>query len=258
LEKFNPEIKKILKETARNTRVDYDFIAGIGEKKFKKYLHNGSGVGVDLKFLDEDTAIQRLIIREAIRAVKGNLEAVTYRHWEGLQKLLRKRTGWALDLPGGVRVRRGADALIFAKAGQESPAYPLEAFYSLKCPGVTRIPEIGVEAKADFIKSPPDFRRKRSRKEEYFDFGKLKRPVYLRFRKTGDVIRPMGMSGRKALKDLFVDEKVAPEARAKTPLLVSGDKIIWACGVKRSDEAKVSGATKKILRVRIRELKQLT
>lgn len=281
---FNPGIKKILKETARNLRIDYDFISRIGEKKFKKYsqikkrflacrqgrLHpaisgarDDNRVEIDIKFLDEDAAIQRLIFREAIRAVKGNLEAVAYRHWEDLNGLLRKKTRWSLDLPGRVRVKRGASALIFTKAGQpaltagrECPAYPKVsgALYKVNCPGATRIAEAGKILRADFIKSPPDFHSKKNRKEEFFDFEKLKLPIYLRFRRAGDMIRPIGMNSDKKLKRLFVDEKVALESRAKTPLLISGEKIIWVCGVKRSDNAKITKRTKRILKVRCEPL----
>ena len=53
----------------------------------------------------------------------------------------------------------------------------------------------------------------------------------------------------KRLKAIFIDERVPLEKRSQIPLIISKNDIIWACGVKRSDLAKVSSRTKQILEI---------
>lgn len=79
------------------------------------------------------------------------------------------------------------------------------------------------------------------------DTGSLK----VRSRRNGDEMSPFGMSGRKKLQDIFVDEKVPRGIRSKIPLVFCGKKLIWAAGVKRSDDAKISKDTKNILKLEI-------
>jgi tRNA(Ile)-lysidine synthase len=250
---FNPAIEKTLAQTGRSLRLDYDYLARTAAGKFKRYAKSTKGrVELQPGFRREDTAIQRLIIRECIKGVKGDLNSITYGHWEDLNRLLEKKMRWSMTLPGGVMARFTGDRLIFAKKTSAEIQEPPRMIYELEIPGKTVIPEIGRAIEAGFVKVAPDFKNKRSRYEEYFDFSRLKRPIYARFRKTGDTMRPLGMGPAKRLKNIFVDEKVALDDRPRTPLLVCGRKIIWVCGVKRSDEAKVSKKTKKILKVKIR------
>jgi tRNA(Ile)-lysidine synthase len=249
---FNREIKKILTETAENLRADYNYLLKIAERKFRKYArYSEDGIRVNLKFLNEDLAIQRMIVREAVRSAKGDLNSVTYGHWEDLKNLLKKKTRWSLDLPGGVCVTRPGNNLVFRKGPSEDKADLGAVSYKLKVPGRTVIPEAGRAIEASFVKRPSAFGTKKSRKEEYFDFDELGLPLLVKFRKSGDRIMPLGMDRYKRLKQLFADEKVPFEKRAAMPLVVSRDKIIWACGVKRSGHAKISDATSRVLKLKV-------
>ncbi|MCX5715713.1 MAG: tRNA lysidine(34) synthetase TilS [Candidatus Omnitrophica bacterium] len=72
----------------------------------------------------------------------------------------------------------------------------------------------------------------------------------VRFRRGKDKIKPLGMVHYKKLKKLFIDEKAPFENRNRIPLVISGGRIIWVCGVKRSDHAKVGTRAKKVLRLK--------
>ena len=67
----------------------------------------------------------------------------------------------------------------------------------------------------------------------------------------GDYFHPLGMTGRKKIKDLFIDNKVALSVRARLPLLILGQEVIWVPGYGRSRIARVSAETKSILRLRL-------
>ncbi|MBI4335602.1 MAG: tRNA lysidine(34) synthetase TilS [Candidatus Omnitrophica bacterium] len=251
---FSPKIRELLAATAENLLTDYNFLSGVAEKKFRRYSSRVNGaIKLDLKFLDEDPAVQRMVIREAVRTVKGDLNAVTYGHWKDLKGLLGRtsKKGWSFCLPSGVWVRRAQDGLIFfRKSGQREKSDYKKKVYRLEAPGRTRIPEAGKTIYADLVKRPVDFKLKKTKMEEYFDYDKLRFPLVARFRKTRDRMRPLGMKSYKRIKQIFVNEKVPREKRGEAPLVVSGKKIVWICGVKRADEARITDATKRILRLK--------
>ena len=48
---------------------------------------------------------------------------------------------------------------------------------------------------------------------------------------------------------LFVDEKVPRDERDSIPVIFSGDDIIWIAGYRADDRFRMSGSTKKFLRL---------
>lgn len=265
---FNPEIKKVLNGIAKNVRIDYSYLLKIAEKKFKRYATcSRDKVRVSLRFLDEDVAIQRMIIREAVRKIKGDLNSITYAHWEDLNGLLKKKAKWQLNLPDNVLAKGEKNGLIFCRKTARKKKDFKEIVYQLEIPGRTKIPEIDRVLEAGFVKKAVNFKssaspasptesagRQGGKTKEFFDFEKLKLPLLVRFKKSGDRIMPLGMARYKRLKQLFIDEKIPLEKRDKLPLVVSQDKIIWICGVKRSNHAKIMAGTKKMLSLRIKKI----
>ena len=68
--------------------------------------------------------------------------------------------------------------------------------------------------------------------------------IILRQWKAGDRFQPLGMTGKKRVSDLLVDEKV-DLFNKKNQLVVTADgEIIWVCGRRISDKAKVTEKTK--------------
>jgi tRNA(Ile)-lysidine synthase len=58
------------------------------------------------------------------------------------------------------------------------------------------------------------------------------------------------MDGHKKVKDLFIDEKIPLSIRANLPLLVRGDEILWIPGYGRSNVARVTPATRSVIRIK--------
>ncbi|MDD5450108.1 MAG: tRNA lysidine(34) synthetase TilS [Candidatus Omnitrophica bacterium] len=249
---FNLEIRRILNETAKNLRTDYEYLLAVAQRKMKKYArYSKTGARINISFLKEPPALRRMIVREAVRKVKGDLNSVTYRHWESLSGLLIGKSAWSLNLPGVV-VKKEKNNLIFCRPGADKKTtVSLKGPYQLMVPGKTELQGFGSAIEARFIKNPSRLKYKKSKSEEYFDFKKLKPPFYLRFRKTGDRIMPLGMERYKRLKQLFIDEKIPVSRRDNIPILFSRDKLLWVCGVKRSGHAKIDARTKTALMLKI-------
>ena len=55
-------------------------------------------------------------------------------------------------------------------------------------------------------------------------------PLEIRVRRPGDSFSPLGVRGRKKLKDFFIDEKVPRFLRDNIPLLFSDGRLMWVMG----------------------------
>lgn len=65
---------------------------------------------------------------------------------------------------------------------------------------------------------------------------KLKLPLTIRHRMHGDRMTYKGLSGRKKIKDIFIDDKVSPENRDKAWLVEASDgQIIWLISYRKMD-----------------------
>jgi tRNA(Ile)-lysidine synthase len=83
----------------------------------------------------------------------------------------------------------------------------------------------------------------------YVDQDSIQGTLKLRHRMPGDVFIPFGMSGRKKLKDFFIDEKVPLNERDNIWILCDDVKIVWVYGYRQSAETRVTKNTEQILRL---------
>lgn len=77
--------------------------------------------------------------------------------------------------------------------------------------------------------------------------------LFVRTRRPGDRLAPLGLGGHKKLQDLFVDRKVPRLERDSVPLVVDGqDRIIWVAGHALSRDARVTAGTTSVLLFELR------
>jgi tRNA(Ile)-lysidine synthase len=71
--------------------------------------------------------------------------------------------------------------------------------------------------------------------------------LYVRGRKPGETIQPLGMDKPKKIQDLLVDEKIPRQQRDKLPIITTSSRVIWVAGVRIDDRYKVTTKTTKVL-----------
>lgn len=206
-------------------------------------------------FLALDPEFRPRIARFWLRRELGTLRRIGFAHVDAVTRLMAgSRPHGRVSLPGSWTVVRQYDTVRLARSAEGHRAEdPPAKDYSCPLPleGEVTVPEAGVRVTAW-----------RSRKREIpedpfeavFDLSGLGRPegrLRLRNPRPGDRFRPLGMAGRKKLKDLFIDRKVPRHRRRTAPLLVVGDEIAWIPGCARSDLARVGPETRDVWRIRV-------
>lgn len=83
----------------------------------------------------------------------------------------------------------------------------------------------------------------------YLDASALTERFTLRPWREGDRIRPLGMRGSKLVSDIFADAKLSAAMKHEAPLLVRGDEVIWAVGLRASRTLAVTPATERVAEI---------
>ncbi|NOX96881.1 MAG: tRNA lysidine(34) synthetase TilS [Nitrospirae bacterium] len=260
-ENYNPHIKSLLSGMARVLQADEEYLTGITEKIFSRTakVEKNQQVIVDMKRLKRfHLSIQRRVLRKGIESVKGDLRGISLTQLDDILKIVNSPGGLEIHLPEDVVARyRYGDLVIFKKGQRKKrvPGGPLApGGVGLTVPGETEVGELKIRIRCSLL---PREKVRLPEKDSflpgvaYFDFAKIKLPLLIRNRKRGDSFRPLGMRGRKKLKDFFIDRKIPREEREEIPLLVQGKDILWVVGHRQGEEAKVTGKTKEVLRVEI-------
>ena len=87
----------------------------------------------------------------------------------------------------------------------------------------------------------------RNKDKETLDWSKLRHTqLEIRLWEAGDTFQPLGMNGRQKISDFLINEKVDRLEKESQSVLTANGKIVWVCGKRISDWAKITKNTKKI------------
>jgi tRNA(Ile)-lysidine synthase len=197
-------------------------------------------------------AAVRRVIRNLIKAIRGTLRGIGNVHIDSITDLIENgRTGAMLHLPGGLRVLKSYEMLKIYLYGEEPGVQDFDK--RLIIPGTTYIDEINSSVEAVIIDAPEDvrdfIRAKGESMVQFFDYDRLKSGINIRYRRDGDLFKPLGSIGTKKLKEFFIDSKIPRHFRDQIPLISKDKEIMWIIGHKISDKFKVTENTKTILKL---------
>ncbi|TZE81585.1 tRNA lysidine(34) synthetase TilS [Calorimonas adulescens] len=248
MEEINPDVVDSIARTATLLREDEEFFEDIVLKFLNDFVNYEDGrVTVEIQnLLRLPISIRNRVIRYAVKLVKGNYLNLGLKNVEDVVKLaLKCQTGSSVDLPDGLVVEVSYGKIIFRNSSTEKVGM---FYYEIEPGREVFIPEIGTVLKTELlVRDEVEFEH--NRLTAYIDFDKVKNGLAVRNRRPGDRIAPLGMTGTKKLKELFIDNKIPKEKRDHIPLIVDGDEVVWAAGVRLSERYKVDRETKNVLRI---------
>ncbi len=257
LECYNPQVKSTLVETSRIVNDDEECLQGLVDRLYAGVKVGARGKG--LLALDvgaikvQHPALQKRLVRQAIREVKGDLRRIGARHIQDLLVLFdTAASGKEIHLPGGLAAVCTGKSVVFCEILPEEhdivPEDQESAPVEIKVPGWTDIGVAGLKLHAELM-SPVDFyKRSFSSRQAYLDFDKTGPIIQTRFFRTGDRFIPLGMKKSKKLKSFFIDEKIPRAERKSVPLLTTRDgDIIWVYAKRIAETYRVTDETRNIL-----------
>jgi tRNA(Ile)-lysidine synthase len=243
LEEYNPAVRSALATTASLLNGDEGLLEELTEQAFSESCRMGEGRVVCTVTLLRSlkSALLKRVLRQAITALTGTLEGVSLRHIDAISALLDSdRPNSRLALPHMITAVREYDRLSLTR--NDTAPHDTDLDLLIVEPGEYRLPS-GGSITVKTIATPAKF--KADSDAACFDLFKTPFPWLVRTFRAGDRIVPFGMSGRKKVKDVFIDKKIPASERRRIPLLFCGDDLIWIAGVCVSElcRCEVAAAT---------------
>ena len=266
LEHMNPSVRDALLRLSANAVQDSDYIRVQADVVWGDVARvDGSGVfRLDAAALGrQHAAIQSHILRRAIETVGGE---VTQRHTLDMLGLVGGAPGKILHLTGGLAFVTGYGEAYVGRAEEvEDMLAPLPAIqgeHALAVPGEIRMGvwlirtsvEVDVDERdwQNFSPHPnPLTERDGMAVSEVMDMDCVGDRLWVRGRLAGDRFQPLGMEGSKSLREFMIDARIPRRWRDGLPLVVSERGVVCVPGWRIAHWARVTEATRRVLRLRV-------
>ena len=162
--------------------------------------------------------------------------------------ILKKKTGKRIFLPFGLQVQQQYDRILIGRFPiQNTPHFE----YSLLIPGTLDLEERSIILSIRYTSVHKVHFNNPGR--IYMDADRLKEPLVIRNRRSGDWFEPLGTKGKQKIKKLFIDRKVPGWQRDALALLVDRESVIWIENMHLSERVKISPQTKQVLVMEIQK-----
>ena len=234
LKGYNPAIVERLSVTAETLAADETVLERVTDAAFGCWGRVEQGrVVLDRSGVSrEEAGIRLRLYRRAIRLLQGDLRRIGYRHLQAIDHLvLGERANARLQLPAGVQVTGSYRTLRFSMV----TAVDEWQDYDLLIDGLGSYPLPG-SGLLTIVPATPDAAGAGA--GVLLDGRAWPFPWQVRPYRPGDRFIPSGMTGRKKVKDFFIDRKIPLDERRRVPLLCCGHTILWLCGMRLAEPAR--------------------
>jgi len=249
LKNYNPAISDRLVTTAMALSEDEAILEKITAEAFNRHgsiksdrvMLAVAGVAAEMR------GVRLRLYRHAILQVKGDLARISAKHLHDIDQLLLSASPhMTLVLPERLTVKRCYGGLLFSQH-IDAPSVPYE--FLVEGPGSYPIANGGVLTVESG--AAPESWQDLPATVAYFDAAAVPFPWLVRTFRDGDVFFPLGMTGSKKVKRLFIDKKIPLLSRRRIPLFFSGETLFWVCGVMPGNAGRVTALTGAVLRAEI-------
>jgi tRNA(Ile)-lysidine synthase len=297
LAQHNPNVREVMRRCARVITDDYALLRSLLDETWPRVvleespaspplgpvLSGASRAGTEGEAIVFDldawralpTALQRSTLREAIHRLRRSLRNINFLHVENALLVARDgTTGDQATLPQGLMLTVGYGRFTMADAGAREvpPDWPLlqreAAPLPVNLPGDTALPDSDWILRMEVLgwdDLTPDWAVNPDRWQAFLDADMIGPLLWLRTRRPGDRFQPQGMEGHSVkLTGFFTNQKVPRTFRDRLPLLVERDRpqggggIVWICGWRVDERARVRDETERVLVARFVRLDSLS
>ncbi len=263
---FNPRIEENLFRTAEIMRLTDDYLEGEAEGVLRKWgvcRQDGEKKIRVSEFLLLHEALQYRLMKMLLAWMSPSGRGIGYNQVKSAVRLAQgRRVSGSIDLPGGMLLWREYDLLFVSlkKSFQASGSDDVAASateerqhfcYPVEVPCRITVKEAGMNITFQLVDAVPDCFPAGRGRIAYMDYEAICLPLAIRNINPGDRIQPLGMTGTKKVKSLFIDEKVPRRQRHCLPLVVDRRSVLWIAGMRLSRRIGITDKTRRVLKVEI-------
>jgi tRNA(Ile)-lysidine synthase len=247
---------------ARRTEIDgrisvKDLLQPIQGQK----LYTKGAESAEITEKKNQAALTKRMLRRLIEERKIGTGQITAQHIAAVLDLARfGENGKAVQLPGGLDVRRERDDVVFRtnssrparrnggkRGAEKTPAveyeYKIDFDNLRKGEADLRVPQAGCVFRLRVIDWPAN-RGETKESGAVLDRDRLRLPLVLRNWRFGDKLQPAGHQKAHKLKRLLNEKRVNRWARDGWPVLTSGGVLVWARGFPAAAEFAANEGTR--------------
>jgi tRNA(Ile)-lysidine synthase len=255
-ENLNPNVVEALLRLGEQARLLGTYLEDAAARTFESLVISLQPRHIVLNnraLLSKQRIIQAEVVRRAISLVLHGEEDLAFGHIESILRLAEDpASGKEVHVPGPVVVRKQYDRLEFRPLTEEEPPPELGLVF-VACPGRTSLPVLGLVLATEICPVDAErieqLRRNTNPYEEWLDYARIRPPLLVRGRREGDRFHPLGAPGAKTIADFFGEQKVDPQARARTGILCDQQGPLWVMPLRIDERAKLRPSTRKALRL---------
>lgn len=250
-ENFNEDIIQTLNRMSVLLQKDNEFIEKSARSFYEKYCIQQSDYFIIKKeMFDNHESIATRVIRYALTNFSKTHYDFEMKHIYEICNLAQNSSGKIIDLPNKIYAENiYGDIYIKERININNTDIKQEILIDKNEINGKKIDFQNEVIEFSVINNDLSLNLKANKSIKYFDFDKINNVISLRNRRNGDKIIPLGMTGSKKLKDIFIDMKIPKEERECIALLCFDSKVSWVVGVRVSEEYKITNKTKRILKV---------
>jgi tRNA(Ile)-lysidine synthase len=237
---YNPGFKETAARTAYILTRENEFMDKCAEAAVKKcVLFSGGGAKIDIKkFLNLHGAIRGRAASHVLGRVLPGKRKISFDKITMIERCAE--SPFSAELCGGFIMRPSGNFIEISPAaavnGGERVVFD---------PRVDGAVEFNGELYSHSVVKNSCSINLTEKKCAYFDMRKISGNITVRHKKEGDRFTPYGMTGAVKLKKFFIDNKL----KKNNPVFTDSEKIIWAAKQRSSEKTKVTGHTKRILKI---------
>ena len=183
------------------------------------------------KYQQQDSLLRKKLLEQwLLHIYKERVSMLTKRHLQAIDKALCSiRPNTTIDLPDGYKLKRNYDKSRITHENFTNDSYDYVLVNEVVLPNGKKIEKISKSMETD-------------NNICYLSSAELKLPLIVRSRRSGDIMEVKGLSGKKKIKDIFINEKIPVTERSMWPIVCDSDgTIVWLPGIKKSKFDKTKG-----------------